>query len=194
MGSPLRGCPVEQTWWRGYLEGLLLAQRPNQGHKPCTQKREATGLRGRNNCCAFDLNLIAPTTNAREVGRKTKGIGADNPRHLRHILPNRSHGCTMPTLSTPLQAMYTRPSFVAAMLRTTPPPDGISALANVSVFGSKRTIVFGFTPYSLYHTMPSGVMVMPYGFDSGPPGEFHSFTSRVFGASLPRCPLLKSEK
>src|SRR5215831_5648885 len=45
-------------------------------------------------------------------------------------------GVTMPTLSTPLHAMYTRPSAVAAMLRTTPPPEGIFARAKVCVFGS----------------------------------------------------------
>src|SRR5690242_4425028 len=65
-------------------------------------------------------------------------------------------GCTTPTLFTPLQAIYTRPSGVATMLRTVPPPEGIGALANCSVFGSKRTIVFGFTPDSLYQTAPSG--------------------------------------
>src|ERR1700730_1648499 len=32
---------------------------------------------------------------------------------------------TTPTLFTPLQAIYTRPSVVAAMLRTTPPPEGM---------------------------------------------------------------------
>jgi len=39
---------------------------------------------------------------------------------------------------------------VATMLRTVPPPDGIDARANCSVFGSKRTMVLGFTPDSLY--------------------------------------------
>src|SRR5712692_10953252 len=86
-------------------------------------------------------------------------------------------GFTTPTLFTPLQAIYTRPSAVAAILRTVPPPDGIIVFANDSVLGSKRTIVFGFTPDSLYQTIPSGVMAMPYGFDPGPPGEFHIFTS-----------------
>src|ERR1700676_4688711 len=70
-------------------------------------------------------------------------------------------GDTTPTLSTPLHAMYTRPSDVAAMLRTTPPPEGIFALANVCVFGLNCTIVFGCTPDSLYQTIPSGVIAMP---------------------------------
>jgi hypothetical protein len=38
------------------------------------------------------------------------------------------------------------------MLRTTPPPDGIAQVWNVSVDGSKRTNVFGRTPDSLYQT------------------------------------------
>jgi hypothetical protein len=41
----------------------------------------------------------------------------------------------MPTLFTPLQAIYTRPSAVAAILRTTPPPEGMAARANFSFFG-----------------------------------------------------------
>jgi len=47
------------------------------------------------------------------------------------------------------------------MLRTVPPPEGIAARANCSVFGSKRTMVFGFTPDSLNHTAPSCVIVIP---------------------------------
>src|SRR5882762_1293050 len=48
--------------------------------------------------------------------------------------PQRTRS-TMPTLFTPLQAIYTRPSAVAAILRTTPPPEGMAARANFSVFG-----------------------------------------------------------
>jgi hypothetical protein len=40
------------------------------------------------------------------------------------------------------------------MLRTTPPPEGIGQLWNYSVFGSKRTTVFGSTPDSLYQIAP----------------------------------------
>src|SRR5580704_10568527 len=87
-----------------------------------------------------------------------------------------------------------RPSGVAAIFRTTPPPEGILARANVSVLGSKRTMVFGFTPDSLYHTIPSGVIAIPYGFDSGPPGESYIFTAPVAVFSLPKWPLLKSVK
>src|SRR3989441_319658 len=101
---------------------------------------------------------------------------------------------TTPTLFTPLHARYTRPSFVAAMFRTVPPPDGIVARANACVFGSNRMSVFGFTPDSLYHTIPSGVMTIPYGADPAPPGEAHVFTSLLAGSSLPRCPRSKSLK
>ena len=54
-----------------------------------------------------------------------------------------------------------RPSGVAAMLRTVPPPEGIFARANSWVFGLKRTTVLGVTPDSLYQTIPSGVMAIP---------------------------------
>src|SRR2546422_6466657 len=97
-------------------------------------------------------------------------------------------GSTTPTLFTPLQAIYTRPSAVAAILRTVPPPEGIVVRAIVSVLGSKRISVFGFTPDSLYQTIPSGVIAMPYGFDPGPPGDGHILTSPFFGSSRPRCP------
>src|SRR5215472_1664093 len=98
----------------------------------------------------------------------------------------------MPTLSTPLHAMYTRPSAVAAILRTTPPPDGMFARANVAVLGSNRMMVFGCTPDSLYQTIPSGVIAMPYGLDSGPPGDGYICTSPLARFSLPRLPPLKS--
>src|SRR5713101_267985 len=97
---------------------------------------------------------------------------------------------TTPTLFTPLQAIYTRPYGAAAMFRTVPPPDGIAARANSSVFGSNRTMVFGFTPDSLYHTMPSGVMVIPYGADPLPLGDGHIFTAPVTGSSRPKFPPL----
>ena len=52
----------------------------------------------------------------------------------------------------PLSAIAMLPSRVTIMLRTTPPPDGIAQVWNVSVDGSKRTNVFGRTPDSLYQT------------------------------------------
>src|SRR6266403_2604931 len=70
-------------------------------------------------------------------------------------------GSTTPTLFTPLQAIYTRPSAVATMWRTVPPPEGIAARANCSVLGLNWMSVFGFTPDSLYQTSPSGVMAIP---------------------------------
>src|SRR5690349_7297693 len=103
-------------------------------------------------------------------------------------------GTTTPTLFTPLHAIYTRPSTVAAILRTVPPPDGIFVRAIASVLGSKRSSVFGCTPDSLYQIIPSGVMAMPYGCDFAPPGESHIFTSPVLGFSRPRCPRSKSVK
>jgi hypothetical protein len=42
-------------------------------------------------------------------------------------------------------------------LRTTPPPEGIAQDWNDSVFGSKRTSVFGVTADSLYQTMSLSV-------------------------------------
>ena len=67
---------------------------------------------------------------------------------------------TSPTLLTPLSAMAILPSRVGMMLRTTPPPPGMIHVWKVSVFGSKRTIVFGRTADSLYQ-MTSCSAVMP---------------------------------
>src|SRR5260370_4768641 len=103
-------------------------------------------------------------------------------------------GSTTPTLSTPLHAIYTRPSEVAAIFRTVPPPEGIFARANFSVFGSNWMMVFGFIPDSLYQTIPSGVIAMPYGADFAPPGEAHIFTAPDVISSRPSWPLLKSVK
>jgi hypothetical protein len=61
---------------------------------------------------------------------------------------------------TPLHASHKLPSGVATMLRTTPPPDGIIHVWNFSVFGSKRTTVFGLVFDSLYQ-MTSPIAVMP---------------------------------
>src|SRR6266542_3130301 len=56
---------------------------------------------------------------------------------------------------------YNLLSGVAAMLRTTPPPEGIVSVLKLSVLGSNLTRVFGFTPDSLYQTSPSLVLVIP---------------------------------
>jgi len=90
-------------------------------------------------------------------------------------------GSTIPILSTPLHARYRRPSGVAAMFRTTPPPDGIVARANFSDDGSNLIMVLGLTPDSLYQTPPSLVMAIPYGPESDPPGESHILTAPVAG-------------
>src|SRR5206468_3158539 len=94
---------------------------------------------------------------------------------------------TSATRFTPLQAIARLPSRVTDTLRTTPPPEGIAHVWNFSVFGSKRTTVFGFTADSLYQ-MTSWIDVMPYGCDFGPPGDGHSFTVPVLGSSRPRYP------
>jgi len=72
------------------------------------------------------------------------------------------------------------------MLRTTPPPDGIGFVRKLSDLGSNRTRVLGFTPDSLYQTSPSLVMAIPYGSDSEPPGDGHSFSSLPAEGS--KCP------
>src|SRR6516225_1573853 len=86
---------------------------------------------------------------------------------------------TRPTLFTPLSAIAMFPSRVGMMLRTTPPPPGITHVWNFCVAGSNRTIVFGRTADSLYQMMPS-IALMPYGCDFGPPGDAHSVTLPVF--------------
>src|SRR3954452_22322076 len=94
---------------------------------------------------------------------------------------------TSATRFAPLHASARLPSFVAIMLRTTMPPEGMIQLWNFSVFGSKRTSVFGLTPDSLYQTT-SLATVMPYGCDSAPLGDRHSLTSPFLGSSRPRYP------
>jgi hypothetical protein len=64
-------------------------------------------------------------------------------------------------LFTPLHAKYNRPSGVATMLRTTPPPEGILCVLKLSDLGSNLTSVFGSTPDSLYQTSPSLVSAIP---------------------------------
>ncbi len=57
---------------------------------------------------------------------------------------------TNPTRFTPLHASAMLPSRVTDMFRTTPPPEGIAQVWNFSGLGSKRTMVLGSTPDSLY--------------------------------------------
>src|ERR671936_2108446 len=92
---------------------------------------------------------------------------------------------TSATRLTPLHARARLPSRVTDTLRTTPPPEGIAHVWNFSVLGSKRTIVFGLTPDSLYQ-MTSWIDVIPYGSDLGPPGDGHSFVAPVLGSIRPR--------
>src|SRR6266705_5115202 len=93
---------------------------------------------------------------------------------------------TTATLFTPLHARYRRRSGVATMLRTTPPPDGIGFVLKLSDLGSNFTRVLGFTPDSLYQTSPSFVIAIPYGSESVPSGETHSFSRFPLAGS--KCP------
>src|SRR5215471_2287123 len=61
---------------------------------------------------------------------------------------------TRPTWLTRLFAVTGLPSGVTLMLRTMSPPPGIAQLWNFSVLGSKRTMVFGLAPDSLYQSAP----------------------------------------
>src|SRR6266702_4649226 len=100
---------------------------------------------------------------------------------------------TTATLFTPLHARYSLRSGVATMLRTTPPPDGICFVLKLSDLGSNLTRVLGFTPDSLYQTSPSLVTAIPYGSESVPAGEAHSFSSfPLAGSKCPRYPRAKS--
>src|SRR4029453_7236759 len=67
----------------------------------------------------------------------------------------------------------------------------IGQLWNFSVCGSNRTSVFGFDDDSVYQTMLP-TEVMPYGPESGPLGDGHSFTAPVFGSRRPIYPRGKS--
>src|SRR5713101_6141765 len=100
---------------------------------------------------------------------------------------------TTATLFTPQHARYSRRSGVATILRTTPPPDGIGFVLKLSDFGSNLTRVLGFTPDSLYQTSASFVIAIPYGSDSEPPGDNHSFSSfPPDGSKCPKYPRAKS--
>src|SRR5690348_3580534 len=92
---------------------------------------------------------------------------------------------TRPTWFTRLFAVTGLPSCVTDMLRTMSPPPGMAQDWNFSVFGSKRTMVFGLANDSLYQSAPL-VKTMPYGSDFGPLGESHSATLPVAGSSRPR--------
>ena len=67
---------------------------------------------------------------------------------------------TIVTLFTRLFASTKLPSSVTDVLRTMLPPPGIAQLWNFAVLGSKRTMVFGVEPDSLYQ-MTSLIVEMP---------------------------------
>ena len=58
-------------------------------------------------------------------------------------------------VSTPLHASARFPLDVVAMLRTTPPPEGIGHRSNFSLLGSKRTSMFGDVADSAYQISSS---------------------------------------
>src|SRR5580693_10041107 len=120
--------------------------------------------------------------------RRSHDSSSLRPRGGCHLVTS-----TTATLFTPLHARYRRRSGVATMLRTTPPPDGISSLLKLSDLGSNLTSVFGFTPDSLYQTSPSLVIAIPYGSDSAPPGDAHSLNNLpAAGSKCPKYPRAKS--
>src|SRR5207245_7028375 len=116
-----------------------------------------------------------------------------SPAHRRDIVPARCvvavhfEILTRVTALTKLLASTKSPSRVTEVLRTMLPPPGIAQLWNFSVLGSKRTIVFGVDPDSLYQMM-SLIAEMPYGSDFGPLGDGHSVTLPVAGSRRPRYP------
>src|SRR6266850_367065 len=130
---------------RGFLRCKVLRINP----RPVRARTDAT--RGRGNELGRTIGCTAHNT-AGHFGRKVHPT-AKFPdkvviwvlRLLRSSHPPRKRkrrreeaqraGSTTPTLFTPLQAIYTRPSAVATMWRTVPPPEGITARANCSVFG-----------------------------------------------------------
>src|SRR5262245_32030274 len=119
--------------------------------------------------------------------RSAKSMNLPYRRIMRYAFSDLALQCrlTRPMRFTPLQASVRLPSRVGIMLRTTPPPDGITQVWNCSVLGSKRTIVFGCVPDSLYHRT-SWMAAMPYGSDLGPPGDGHSLVWPVAGSKRPR--------
>src|SRR5439155_25476395 len=92
---------------------------------------------------------------------------------------------TSVTVFTRLFASTKSPSRVTDVLRTMLPPPGSCQLWNFVILGSKRTIVFGVVPDSLYQ-ITSWIAEMPYGSDFGPLGEGHSVTLPVAGSRRPR--------
>src|SRR5204862_6580538 len=94
------------------------------------------------------------------------------------VLANHLPICTSVTSSTRLLASTQLPSRVTSTLRTMLPPPGMVQLWNFSVFGSKRTMVFGLASDSLYQITPL-ILEMPYGADLAPLGDCHSLTSPV---------------
>src|SRR5438552_785311 len=79
-------------------------------------------------------------------------------RKLRSTAGGRHAVChlgifTRVTALTRLLASTKSPSRVTDVLRTMLPPPGIAQLWNLEVLGSKRTIVFGVVPDSLYQMM-----------------------------------------
>src|SRR5579864_6046611 len=136
--------------------------------------------------CRLRLGSCLGNVHSTEESRQASRCDREKDHVDRVSLANYFAASTTATLFTPLHARYSRPLGVATMLRITPPPDGISLLLKVSDWGSNRTSVLGFTPDSLYQTTPLFVIAIPYGSDSSPPGDAHSFTN--FPSPGSKCP------
>src|SRR5262245_48302151 len=80
-----------------------------------------------------------------QLGKAVADLGHADPRYFTS---------TRPTWLTRLLAVTGLPSRSTSILRTMSPPPGIAQLWNFSVFGSKRTMVLGLTPDSLYQSAP----------------------------------------
>src|SRR5207248_9104899 len=76
--------------------------------------------------------------------------GGDHPPGRTRYLPIR----TSVTSLVKLFASTKLPSRVTSVLRTMLPPPGMVQVWNFSVFGSKRTTVFGLASDSLYQSTP----------------------------------------
>src|SRR5580700_2234531 len=86
-------------------------------------------------------------------------VGAEIRSYFAFIAILSPFTVTSATIFSPLSVRTSLPSAKCIMLRITPPPPGMSQVWNFSVLGSKRTNVFGFTPDSLYHTIPFTIVI-----------------------------------
>src|SRR5204862_6824677 len=99
------------------------------------------------------------------AGREDQAAGGGPGRQQRApLLVHYLAIFTSVTVLARLFASTKSPPFVTSVLRTMLPPPGMAQLWNFSVFGSKRTTVFGSVSDSLYQITLS-LAEMPYGAD-----------------------------